>query len=234
VVAGEHRWCDNDLLIGYPTLATSFMLQALAFSNASTEVVSKILVEVPGTTDAPAPLVPGLVTLHTTGGVTITDAVRGNAAKAAKADTVKLPIGTFAFVLHNVKTPPGTADLTITPPPGALDRTNPDSFVKADGTLKPNFKWFKISGGQWNGTAVPIKIVDNTIVVTLTDNGAGDTDSVAGTITDPGAPGWDEAEGGSGSSGWGCSMGLNNGPIDPTLPLLVVAALAYWVRRRRA
>jgi hypothetical protein len=232
--AGEHRWCDN-LDLGYygqvPTMATAFMLQALAFSNASTEVVSKILVP-----DPVPPPVPGLVTLHTTGGVTITAAARGNAAQARAAATVKLPLGTFDFTLNHVAVG-GTAVLTLTPPDGALDKNNPDSFVKADGTLKPNIKWYKIAGGDWNGSAVPIEIdlVAKVIRVTLKDGGPEDADHTAdGKIVDPGAPGFDTAEGGSGSSGWGCSMGLNNGPIDPTLPLLVVAALAYWVRRRRA
>jgi MYXO-CTERM domain-containing protein len=317
--AGESRWCDNDWLYSYPTLATSFMLQSLAFANASTGVVNSILVEDP----VVPPPVKGLVTLSTTGGVTITAAVRGNAAaRGAKPNSVKMPLDAFDFVLKNVPVG-GTAELTLSVPADALDAANPNGFVKADGTLKPNIKWYKIAGGQWAGSTVPIVVnrADKKIVITLTDGGAGDSDAIPGQITDPGAPGFNDIappdpptgvtatagigvatvnftapvnNGGAAITGYtvtsspggitatgtaspitvtgltigtaytftvtatnsagtgvasaasnsvtpfgtpsgafGCSMGVD-GPADPTLPLLVAAALAYLVRRRRA
>jgi hypothetical protein len=234
--ASEKFWCDNyDLSPSYlPTMATSFMLQALAFANASTGTTNSYL---PSDTTTP-PLIPGLVTLSTTGGVTITAAVRGNAlARGAKATSVKLPLDAFDFTLNHV-TVGGTAVVTLSVPNDALDKTNANSFVNADGTLKSNIKWFKVSGGQWNGTTVPIEVdlVNKVIRVTLRDGGAEDQDHAAnGTIVDPGAPGFDTAPAGieTYGGGGGCSMGLN-GPTDPTLPLLLAAALAYMVRRRNA
>ena len=229
--AAENHWSDNNWLSGHPTLATSFMLQALAFTNASTEVVTKILVEDP----VSPPVVPGLVTLQTSGGVTITAAVRGNAAaRGGKATTVKLPLEAFDFTLNHVPVG-GTADLKLSVPNGALDPTNANGFLNANGTLKANIKWYKISGGLWNGSSVPIVIdtAAKTITVTLRDGGPEDADHTAnGTIVDPGAPGFDVAPDVPGGGG-GCAMGLD-GPADPTFPLLVAAALAYLVRRRRA
>jgi MYXO-CTERM domain-containing protein len=320
--AGEHRWCDNLWLMYYsnnPTLATSFMLQSLAFANASTGVVNSILVEDPV---APPP-VRGLVTLSTTGGVTITAAVRGNAAaRGAKPNSVKMPLDAFDFVLKNVPVG-GTTVLTLSIPESAVNTDNPNGFVRANGTLKPNIKWYKVAGASWNGTVVPIEvdIAAKVIRVTLRDGGPEDKDAIPGQITDPGAPGFDDiappdpptgvtatagigvatvnftapannggaaitgytvtaspggitATGtaspitvsgltigtaytftvtatnsagtgvasaasnsvtpfGTPSNAWGCSMGVD-GPADPTLPLLVAAALAYLVRRRRA
>ncbi len=231
----ERCWVDQDWLSGYGSLATSFVLMSLSFADVNAEGIEKNL------GDPPAPTYPllnqGIVTLRTTGGVTITVAGRANAEHdGVQPVGVKLPVGSFGFTLNHVPVG-GTAVLTLVPPAGVLDPANPDSFVNADGTLKAGLSWFKVVGGTWKGTSAPIVVdlVAKTITVTLQDGGPEDADGLAnGTIVDPGAPGFGAAPAAvtSSDSGlFGCSLGRNGAP-DPTLPLLAVGALAYLLRRR--
>jgi hypothetical protein len=89
--------------------------------------------------------------------------------------------------------------------------TSSPGGLTATGTASPI-----VVTGLANGTAY-------TFTVTATNSAGTSVPSTASTSVTLSAAG-----------GGGCSMGLNNGPADPTLPLLVVAALAYLVRRRRA
>lgn len=215
---------------------TSWVLMSLAFASTSTPSTEKLLAQ----EDLLDNIVRGLVTLHTTNGVTISAATRGNTAAANLGQNVVLPIGSVSFTLNNVPVG-GTAVLSIQPPAGALDPTLPSSFINADGTLKEGFSWFKIAGADWKGLpSVPITIDRNlgVILVTLTDGGPEDADGVAnGVIVDPGAPGFGAAQAAapvadSDSGGFfGCSSG--NGRPDPTLALLLIGGIAFLVRRRR-
>lgn len=216
---------------------TSWVLMSLSFASTSTPSTEKLLAQ----EDLLDNIVRGLVTLHTTNGVTISAATRGNTAAANLGQNVVLPIGSVSFTLNNVPVG-GTAVLSIRPPAGALDPTLPSSFVDSDGSLKPGLSWFKIVGADWKGLAsVPITIDRNlgVILVTLTDGGPEDADGVAnGVIVDPGAPGFGAAaaaapvaiaddDGGF----FGCSSG--SGRPDPTLALLLIGGIAFLVRRRR-
>jgi MYXO-CTERM domain-containing protein len=215
---------------------TAWVLTSLAFASTSTESTETLLAQ----RDTLDNVVKGLVTLHTTGGVTISDASRANVAGASLGQNVVLPMGAVSFTLNNVAPAGSSAVLSIVPPAGALDPTNPNSFVKADGTtLKDGLSWFKIVGGAWKGQAnVPISIdlAKGVILVTLKDGGPEDADGLAnGKIVDPGAPGFGEVVAtpvASNSSDWfGCSLG--NGKPDPTLLILLAGGAAYLVRRRR-
>jgi len=183
------------------TMNTSWVLMALAFANPATESPEKFLppIEPPATPteDDPVTPIPGIVTLQTTGGVTITNAERKNIGIAKKAKEITLPVGAFDFTLNNVPSG-GTTVLSVVVPAGALDPTNKDSFINADGSIKKGLKWFKIEEGTtWKGQgSIPIEIDKNknTIKVTLKDNGPEDTDPTPGKIKDPGAPGFDGDE----------------------------------------
>ncbi|MHB8949648.1 MAG: choice-of-anchor U domain-containing protein [Rhodoferax sp.] len=217
---------------------TSWVLMSLAFASTSTESTEKLLAQEDGLDN----VVKGLLTLHTTDGVTISAAGRSNVAAANLGQNVVLPIGAVSFTLNNVLPVGGTAVLSIAPPAGALDPTNANSFVNADGTtLKAGLSWFKITGGAWQGlSSVPITVdlAKGVILVTLKDGGPEDADGVAdGKIVDPGAPGYgvDAAavvtSSDSDNDWFGCSVG--NGRPDPTLLILLAGGVAYLVRRRR-
>lgn len=175
-------------------METSWVLMSLAFADPMTEGYSKIVPAVPVDEPEPPPIT-GLVTLQSTSPVTISNVARNHIHNANKAETITLPVGVFDFRLNNV--PVGqTTVLTISVPAGALDPTNPDSFVDENGLLKDNIKWFKISGGAWKGvSSVPV-VVDTdagVIRVTLRDGGPEDEDGSAnGKINDPGGPGIEE------------------------------------------
>jgi hypothetical protein len=194
------------------TMSTSWVLMALAFANPATESTQKLLPENPGSDTPDANKT--LVTLESTGGVTISMAQRGLIGAGQKATTVNLPLGSFSFKLNNVPVG-GTTVLTITPStPGCFDPTNPDSFINADGTIKKGLNWFKLQSGNWNGMAsVPIRLIPvggpyTAIEVTLTDGGPADADGLAnGTITDPGAPGTDSSSSATPTPGAGNRSG---------------------------
>ena len=225
-------WLGAGLDPGIPG-RTAWALLSLAFASTTTESTEKFQSD----TAVPDYQVKGLATLSTTNGVTITSAQRRNVAGAALGKNVVLPIGAFEFTLNRVPVG-GTTTLSITPPAGALDKTNPNSFLNADGTLKKNIKWFKIKGGNWTGQAsVPIvvDVANNVIRITLKDGGPEDDDGVAnGKIVDPGAPGFGEDDSVVATTvddSFGCSSG--NGQFDPTLLLLLFGGVAFLVRRRQ-
>jgi hypothetical protein len=138
-------------------METSWVLMSLAFADPMTEGYSKIVPAAPVDEPEPPPIT-GLVTLQSTGGVTISNVQRNHIHNAAKASTITLPVGVFDFRLNKIAPAGSTTVLTLSVPTGALDPTNADSFVNGDGTLKANIKWFKISGGAWKGVAsVPIE-----------------------------------------------------------------------------
>lgn len=229
------RWNSNGGLDPRSVGQTSWVLMSLAFASTNTPSTEKLLAQ----EELLDNIVRGLVALHTTNGVTISAATRGNTAAANLGQNVVLPIGSVSFTLNNVPVG-GTAVLSIQPPAGALDPTLPSSFVDSNGSLKAGLSWFKIVGADWKGLAsVPITIdlTQGVILVTLTDGGPEDADGVAnGVIVDPGAPGFGAAADpfalADGDSGFfGCSSG--NGRPDPTLVLLLIGGIAFLVRRRR-
>ena len=182
------------------SMNTSWALMALAFANPSTESPEKFLPETTPpaapTEDDPVTPIPGLVTLQTTGGVTISNAERKNIGIAKKAKEITLPVGAFDFTLNNVKAG-DTTELSLVLPAGALDPANKDSFVDDKGNIKKGLKWFKIEGGNWRGRSdIPIEIdkEHNRIRVKLKDGGPEDDDPTPGKIHDPGAPGIDATE----------------------------------------
>jgi hypothetical protein len=238
-------WDSNSGLDPQAVAQTAWVLTSLAFASTTTESTEKLLAQ----QDPLDNTVRGLVTLHTTGGVTISSAERGLVGAASLGANVVLPIGSLNFTLNNV-TVGGTALLTITPPAGALDATNPHAFVQADGiTIKPGLNWFKITGGAWKGVGtVPITVdlSKGVIAVTLKDGGPEDADGVAnGKIVDPGAPGYGvetvaetpvtpvtpAAPAAAEEDAGGCTVGT--GPADPTL-LALLAGSMLWLRRRNA
>ena len=175
-------------------LDTVWALMSVGFADVTIETPYTPPLPPPANFDAP--IKEGNVTIRaTTPGVTITNYGRGNVDRALKAKEVTLPVGSFDFTLNNVPLG-GTAQLSLVLPSGALDVTNPNGFLNADGTVKKGLKWFKIRGGKWQGQPnIPISIdkANNTITITLTDGGPGDEDGVVnGKIVDPGAPGYGE------------------------------------------
>ncbi len=88
--------------------------------------------------------------------------------------------------------------------------------------------WYEFTDFQING---------NKIILHLTDNQLGDSNSVAGVISDPGGPGDDPAKNpapaSSNSSGGGCSyISSEHSRFDPILPLTVFFSLLYLLRRK--
>lgn len=125
--------------------------------------------------------------------------------------TREYPNGFFAFNLDNV-TANSTVTVTITLPADA----RPTSYVKcnADGSSCADF-----AGATFN---------NNVVVLTLTDNGAGDNDPREGFISDPGAPAvTPAAASGSASVGGGGGGSLN-------AMLLPVVGFLLWRVRRKA
>lgn len=207
----SNYWKSSSGLDPDEAMSTAWVLMSLAFADITVESTEKFLAETP-TSDTPVQN-QGLVTLQATGGVTISQAKRGNIDQAAlPSKEISLPIGSFDFILNNVPVG-GTTQLIIRVPDGAFDITNPNGFLNPDGTIKNGLTWYKIEGGKWKGLAT-VPIVANlnakVIVVILRDGGPEDADGVAnGQIVDPGAPGVGvapapaPATGGGGSSG-GC------------------------------
>lgn len=191
----SYYWYSNDGLDPDNVMSTAWMLMSLAFADINTDSPQKLLPDDDTIPEEFQPAIRGLVTLETSGGVTIATPKRGRVDAAKKVEEVKLPIGSFDFTLNGL-TVGGTTVLTIKPPAGALDPTNPDGFLNADGTIKDGLRWFKIRGGEWKGEErVDIRLVPvggpyTAIEVTLRDGGPEDDDGVAnGKIVDPAAPG---------------------------------------------
>lgn len=170
VDANTNYWYSGDGLDPDKVITTSWVLMSLAFASTNTPSTEKIVVP-PDVPDFPIGA-PQFAVLSTTGGASISAASWVNNGVATQTQHIKLPIGAFDFTIH---LPEGatTALLRIgNLPPGTLSPDNPNSFVDADGNLKPNLRWFKIAGGAWKGVnSVPITIslAGNYIEVTLTD-----------------------------------------------------------------
>jgi len=198
----QYRWVGTGDLDGGDKLCTAWVLMSLAFSSEAAESVEKFVAP----TTVPDFPVTDTVTLKTTGGVTITAAQRLNIGVGVKPREVTLPIGAFDFTLNKV-TVGGCTTLRIELPLAALDPTVKESFVNADGTVKPNLNWYKIQGGTWKGVPGKVPTVDKTgryLEVQLCDGGPEDADaSRNGKIVDPGAPGFGVGATGPESSGGG-------------------------------
>ncbi|MEW5735263.1 MAG: choice-of-anchor U domain-containing protein [Thermodesulfobacteriota bacterium] len=186
------HWQGQYCLDGGNTLATAWVLMAIAFVDPNIEKKEAFLPD-PPVVDFP---IRGLITLSTTGNVTIQRAQRRRLGPERFAQNVTLPVGATEFTLNNV-TVGGCTVLNILLPPEAMNPANLNSFVNADGTLKAGINWFKIRNGEWKGQGnIPIIVdkVAGVIKVTLCDGGPGDEDGVAnGKIVDPGAPGFGAA-----------------------------------------
>lgn len=77
------------------------------------------------------------------------------------------------------------------------------------------------------------EISGNRITLHLTDNGAGDSNPVAGVITDPGGPGSNGISPSNSGGGGGCSYNPNSSKkFDPVLFLLLIISGVYLFRRR--
>jgi len=119
------------------------MLMALAFANPSTESTQKFLPENPGS-DTPLAN-QTLVTLESTGGVTISLAQRGLIGAGQKATTVQLPSAPSALnstMFLSEEQPFLRSHLLL---PVALIPLTLDSFINADGTIKKGLNWFSFS-----------------------------------------------------------------------------------------
>ena len=112
------------------------------------------------------------VTIAVTGGggnVTRAERVSDTSGFSLPAG-IELPNGVFSFDVTGVPNN-GTVTVRIQLPAGS----NPSSYLKCDaGNVCTAFAGASVSG--------------NVVTLTLTDNGAGDSNSTLGTITDPGAP----------------------------------------------
>ncbi len=210
--AAEDTWADNMWLYSYPRLTVAFVLQSLTYADPNAPSTSKNLPENPGT-DTPA-VNQGLVRLDAYNGVLIKVPGRDPASTATLPTNTNLPIGGFHFTLINVPSG-GTAVVRITPPAALFDKTNPNGFLNADGSIKSGFAWFKVVNGAWKGldpTVVPIAFGPaggpyQYIDVTLQDGGPADTDlAVNGQISDPGAPGLGYVASSSSSDSGGSPM----------------------------
>jgi len=131
--------------------------------------------------------------------------------------------GFFRIVINNVPLG-GTVNVTLDLPGAYVAGTNPYP------------KWDASNGWQMfpytNGANT------NQVILALTDGGAGDADGVAnGQIVDPGGPGVAVApapvlpRSSGNNQNLGCTMGSGDGPVDPTLPLLLLISLLYLTRR---
>lgn len=128
--------------------------------------------------------------------------------------TREYPHGFFAFNIDNV-TAGGSVTVMITLPANA----RPTSYVKCNdaGTSCAEF-----AGATFN---------NNIVVLTLTDNGAGDTDPRLGFIADPGAPAVAPSAAGGGTPA--VSSGGGGGSLNAML--LPLTGLLMWrVRRTKA
>jgi hypothetical protein len=204
--ASNNYWAGGGSLDGGNELATSWVLMSLAFASPSTESPDKLL---PAQANADF-AVTGVVTLHSTGGVTISNASRGNTdGVARRADTIRLPVGSFNFTLNHVP-PGGSTVLTIDLPAQVPGDPSGNNFFQKDGvTPKAGLNWFKVVNGSWLGSGIPIILdpVANTMKITLVDNGPADASATLGVIVDPGAPGFGAAASGPESSGGGGGSG---------------------------
>jgi hypothetical protein len=148
------------------------------------------------------------------------------------------PTGTGDAVSDNVDFAPWGAPAGITFPHGMFSFQicclNTGETVTLTVTLPSNVpvgtRWWKYHSGSWYSLPIGDDDGDKVITVTLQDGGTGDSDSVAGQITDPGGPGW-----GLGV-GWETQSVSKLAVMTPWIALLVAivagAGLLVWRRRR--
>jgi len=188
----DYYWVSGQSLDPGTIISTSWVIMSLSFADPETKSITKRL---PDTLEPDYPVKGfGVVILEATGGVTISGANRGNIVHQ-KSDKVRLPIGTFDFVLNDVPVG-GTAVLKIIPPAAALNPNTSNSFLDENGEIMDGLRWFKLRNGEWKGlSSVPIQLMPEAgpytyIEVKLKDGGPEDVDGEAnGVIMDPGAPG---------------------------------------------
>lgn len=128
--------------------------------------------------------------------------------------TREYPNGFFAFNIDNVAAG-GTVTVMVTLPANA----RPTSYIKCNdaGTSCTEF-----AGATFN---------NNVVVLTLTDNGAGDSDPRLGFIADPGAPAVTPAAPGGGGTPTPTASGGGGGSLNALL-LPLVGLLLWRVRRK--
>jgi hypothetical protein len=142
--------------------------------------------------------------------------------------------GFFRIVIATVPVG-GTANVTLDLPGAYTAGTD------------PYYEW--TANGGWVALPYTNGANTNQVVLALTDGGAGDADgiangqiiqtggpSVAGEGAPPTTPPTTPPSGGAPADDsdnfFGCTMGSGNGPVDPTLPVLLLVALAFLTRRR--
>ena len=127
-------------------------------------------------------------------------------------EPVDLPYGVFSFDISCID-PGETVTVTIVLP----------------GPVPRGASWWKYQNGSWYSLPIGDDDGDNTITVTLTDNGQGDEDSTLGQISDDGGPG------GGGAVGWETYPTSKVRVLAPwiALVLAIVASASLLVVRRR-
>jgi len=103
-------------------------------------------------------------------GTTVSEATAAAPSVPLPANVQQLPVGVLSFVVSGVA-PGGTVQVQVTLPPG----TSANGYLKFDGS-------------QWTDFSANVDFSGNPLLVTLTDNGPGDSDPSVGVIADPGAP----------------------------------------------
>ena len=222
IVSGDvGYWPASNSHDGNDSIATSFVLMTLAFADTSTESNEKHLAQPDGMTNP----IQGKVTIRTSGGVTISGASREDAS----FEGAEFPIGAFSFILNNVPEG-GSVIIRFEPPAEGFNPDNPYAFVDADGAPKNILCWMRSTGIDWTmlqGVTVNVDTDGKFIEITLTDNGAGDSDDIPGQITvTSSALALYESEGGNSRYGSG---GCQIGSLSPLMMLLL--PLAWLIRR---
>ncbi|MFN8028576.1 MAG: choice-of-anchor U domain-containing protein [Acidimicrobiia bacterium] len=103
-------------------------------------------------------------------GTTVSDATASPPSVPLPPNVQQLPVGVLGYTVSGIE-PGGTIQVTIQLPPG----TNANAYYKFDGT-------------QWVDFTANATFSPNAVVLSLTDNGAGDSDQSLGVIVDPGGP----------------------------------------------
>lgn len=221
VVSGDvGYWVAPTHRDGNDSIATSFVLMTLAFADTSTESNEKHLAQPDGMTNP----IQGKVTIRTSGGVTISGASR----EEASFEGAEFPLGAFSFILNNVPEG-GSVIIRFEPPAEGFNPDNPYSFVDADGLPKEIICWMKSNGIDWTmlqGVTVNVDTDGKFIEITLTDNGAGDSDDIPGqiTVTSSALALYESEEGNSRYGSGGCQICS----LSPLMMLLL--PLAWLIR----
>ncbi len=221
-VAGDVAyWWSGCGFDGNQIIATSWVMMSLAFADTSTESNEKHLAQPDDMTNP----IQGKVTIRTTGGVTISSATRENVS----SDVAEFPIGAFSFILYNVPEG-GTVVVRFEPPAEGFNPDNLSGFVDVNGAPKVTLCWMGLQGIDWSmlqGVTVNVDTDGQFIEISLTDNGAGDSDSIPGQITvTSSALALYESEGGNSSYGSGGCQVTSLSPL-----MMMLLPLAWLVKR---